>query len=56
MAACRADARPTGGNASVAHDELAACFNCFQGCLNAHDLQYWLASSPDFAEQQRNKG
>jgi len=26
-----ADARPTGGNASVAHAEFAAGFNCFQG-------------------------
>jgi hypothetical protein len=50
-----ADARPTGGNASVAHNEFAACFSCFQGCLNAHDLQYRLASPPDFAEQQSNK-
>jgi hypothetical protein len=32
-------ARPTGGNAGVAHDEFAACVRCFQGCLNAHDLQ-----------------
>jgi len=33
------EARRTDGNAGAARDEFAACFSCFQGCLNAHDLQ-----------------
>jgi hypothetical protein len=33
------EARRTDGNAGAARDEFAAGFSCFQGCLNAHDLQ-----------------